>query len=648
MKIAMSSLDIMACAEELKIAVGARVDKVYELDGLFILRLRSPGKGRLDLLIEPGRRVHLTTMEYKSSRQPTAYAMFLRKHLANARLAGISQPKFERILEFRFRGREERVLIAELFGSGNLILCDEDLVIIQPYRVEVWRHRALKPGEKYLLPPMGLDIRELDRVKLRDALVEAPDIVRGLAVNLNLGGPLAEEVCARAGVQKDRKPAELSEMELQSLVEAVAALFDQKLAPHIVCDDDRPIDVIPFDFASYLGKRVKRFESFNQALDEYFGALAVQSTAARQRGRLELRAGRLRRRLAEQEARLAELEAKARDAKGQADLIATHHVQVEEALHRLAELRRAKGWQATIGVLQRARESGETWAKLIKTVDVRAVVAEMELEGKAVAVDLRLPAFGNASKLYRRYKKLAEKAEGARKAVAKTELELNETLSAGMAEVAAPALRKRRKPRWFERFRWFISSDGILVIGGRDAATNREVVEKHMQPGDRYLHADIVGAPHVVVKADGKEVPETTMREAAEFAAMHSRAWREGLGALDVYWVLPEQVSRQAPSGEYLPRGSYAIKGKRNFLKVPVRAAIGVVALDDEQVVVCGPPSAVGRHSKVVIQIVPGQLKKSDLAKKMQVGLRTKGVDVSIDELMRALPPGMGEIRGLG
>ncbi|MDI6820229.1 MAG: ribosome rescue protein RqcH [Candidatus Hodarchaeaceae archaeon] len=646
MKIAMSSLDIAACVEELKIAVGARVDKVYELDGLFILRLRSPGKGRLDLLIEPGRRVHLTTMEYKSSRQPTSYAMFLRKHLTNARLADINQPKFERILEFRFKGREERVLITELFGSGNLILCDGDLVIIQPYRVEVWRHRALKPGERYLHPPMGLDIREFDQVKLRDALVEAPDIVRGLAVNLNLGGPLAEEVCARARVQKGRKPAELSEPELQSLVDAVVALFDQKLAPHIVYDDGYPIDVLPFDFASHFGKRARRFGSFNQALDEYFSTLAVQSTAARQKDRLELKAGRLRRRLAEQEARLAELEAKASDAKGQADLIATHHVQVEEALRRLAELRRAEGWQVAMNALQRARESGEAWAKLVKAVDVRAGVVEMELEGKAVDVDLRLPAFGNASKLYERYKKLAEKAEGAKKAVAKTELELSELLSAGMVEVAAPAPRKRRKPRWFERFRWFISSDGILVIGGRDVATNREVVEKHMQPGDRYLHADIVGAPHVVVKADGKEVPETTLREAAELAAMHSRAWREGLGALDVYWVLPEQVSRQAPSGEYLPRGSYAVRDKRNFLKVPVRAAIGVVALDDERVIMCGPPSAVERRSKVVIQIVPGRLKKSDLAKKVQARLRVKGVDVSIDELMRALPPGRGEIKG--
>ncbi len=65
---------------------------------------------------------------------------------------------------------------------------------------------------------------------------------------------------------------------------------------------------------------------------------------------------------------------------------------------------------------------------------------------------------------------------------------------------------KRRKAKWFERHRWFISSDDMLVIGGRDANGNAEIVEKHMEPGDLYLHAEIVGAPHVVIKSAGKEM----------------------------------------------------------------------------------------------------------------------------------------------
>jgi predicted ribosome quality control (RQC) complex YloA/Tae2 family protein len=327
-----------------------------------------------------------------------------------------------------------------------------------------------------------------------------------------------------------------------------------------------------------------------------------------------------------------------------ADLVTTHHAKIDGALQRLAELRRAKGWQRALKSLDEARRSGEGWAKLIEAVDIRKGMIELNLEGRKIALDLRISAFENASRLYSRYKKLIEKAAGARRALTKTQLELDELRSRGLPEVAAPVVRRRRKPKWFERFRWFISSDGMLVIAGRDAATNEEIVEKHMQPGDRYLHANIFGAPHVVVKADGKEVSETTLREAAEFAAMHSRAWREGLGSIDVYWALPQQVSKQAPPGQYLPRGSYIIRGKRNFIEVPLEAAVGIIAREGERLVMCGPPSAVGRHSKALIRIFPGPLKKSDLAKEVQARLRAAGVKVSIDELMRALPPGKGRI----
>ena len=167
-----------------------------------------------------------------------------------------------------------------------------------------------------------------------------------------------------------------------------------------------------------------------------------------------------------------------------------------------------------------------------------------------------------------------------------------------------------------------------------------------MEPNDRHLHADIVGAPHVVIKSGNREIPEATLREAAEFAAMHSKAWREGLGNLDVYWVMPNQVSKRAPSGTYLPKGSYVIEGKRNFIKVPLRGAIGVLMVDGEKVVTCGPPSAMRKHSQIVMEISPGGLKKSELARKIQCRFKAEGIKVSIEEIERALPPGKGEVRG--
>jgi predicted ribosome quality control (RQC) complex YloA/Tae2 family protein len=645
MKLSMSNLDIMVCAGELKNAIGARVDNVYDLDGIFIFRLHARGGGRLDLLVEPGRRVHLTEAEYRAPERPTGYAMLLRKHLKNAKFDGVNQPGFERILEFEFQGRERHLLVVELFGEGNLIMCNERRVIIQPYRVEIWRHRALKPGDEYAYPPTkGADAQRIDLNKLRDAISGAPDLVRGLAINLNIGGALAEEICARAKVSKHSNPADLTQTELRSLLDSIESLLKQELAPQIVYEDDKPIDVLPFDFLSHFGKSAQRFESFNQALDEYFGAVAVQTKMSRMKERLDREMRKLRQRLEEQRARLTELEIKGKEEKTSADLITTYHANVDEAVHHLTQLRQKMGWQGAQSALEKARKSGEPWTKTIRGVDPRVGKVEASLNGKILTLDLRLSSFENASRFYKTYKKLTEKAAGAREAVLRTEEELNELIFRDVPKVATPVVRKRRKIKWFERFRWFISSDGVLVIAGRNTATNREVVEKHMQPGDRYLHADIFGAPHVVVKAAGKEISETTLREAAEFAAIHSRAWREGLGSLNVFWAFPEQVSKQAPPGEYLRRGSYIIRGKRNFLKVQMETAVGIVTLDDEKVVMCGSPSAVKHHSKIAIPVVLGPIKKSDLAKKVQARLKAGGEEVSIDELMRALPPGKGQI----
>jgi len=646
MKLSMSSLDIMVCARELKNTIDFWVDNVYELYGKVILRLRSEKGERRDLVMELGRRINLTERVYKAPKNPSSFAMLLRKHLANTRLSTVEQPDFERILEFRFSGAEERLLILELFGKGNLILCDQQRKIIQPYRLETWRHRTLRPREAYVHPPKkGADPRELDVSGLRRVLDGAPDIVRGLAVNLNLGGPLGEEICARASIPKSRKLAEISGQEFEAVLKSIKDLFGQEPAPCVVYEDKEPVDVLPFDFKIHLGKRVKRFGSFNEALDEYFATLAVTSAAEKRRKRLERELEMLRRRREEQQAHFAELYAKSVEAKRKADLLAMHHALVNDLLSRLEELRRKKGWEGAIAAVEEAKSAGDVWAGIINKIDPKAAKVELELAGQPIALDIRIPVFENASQLYERYKKSAEKAARSKEALGGTAREMEKLLSVGIPEVEVAPPPKRRKPKWFEHYRWFISSDGMLVIGGRDATTNAEVVEKHMEPNDRHLHADIVGAPHVVVKSSGREVPETTIREAAEFAAMHSRAWREGLGALDVYWVMPKQVSKRAPSGTRLPKGSYMIKGERNFLKVPVRASVGVLTLEGEQVVTCGPLSAMEKHSRVVVEVSPGGSKKSDLAREIQSRLKATGIEVSVDEVERALPPGKGEIK---
>ena len=72
------------------------------------------------------------------------------------------------------------------------------------------------------------------------------------------------------------------------------------------------------------------------------------------------------------------------------------------------------------------------------------------------------------------------------------------------------ALAKRKveteNKEWYEKFRWFTSSDGFLVVAGKDTVSNEVLVKKYATQEDAVFHAEISGAPFVVVKAEGRTI----------------------------------------------------------------------------------------------------------------------------------------------
>ncbi|MFH1235180.1 MAG: NFACT RNA binding domain-containing protein [Candidatus Diapherotrites archaeon] len=261
-----------------------------------------------------------------------------------------------------------------------------------------------------------------------------------------------------------------------------------------------------------------------------------------------------------------------------------------------------------------------------------------------VEIDFSKSLEENASMYFDKGKEAKAKAERIRKAILETEKRLSK--ESKKAEVAKPEIFRKRAKEWFEKFRWFYSSDGFLVIGGRDAQSNEIIVKKHMGKGDLYFHADIVGAPHCVVKAAGGKVPEKTKEEAAVFAAVFSKAWAVGISNADVYSVNPEQVSKKAPTGESIGTGAFMIYGERRwFRKLPVRVAVGI---DKEGRVIAGPESAVKKHSSFAAFLSPGAEKKSDVAKRLKAIFEKKygAKGIHIDEFIAMIPSGESKIEG--
>ncbi len=213
----------------------------------------------------------------------------------------------------------------------------------------------------------------------------------------------------------------------------------------------------------------------------------------------------------------------------------------------------------------------------------------------------------------------------------------------------------RREKVWYEKFRWFHSSDGSLVIGGKDATTNEILIKKHMEPHDIVFHADIVGAPFVLIKTEGKTPSEQSLKEAAQFAASYSRAWKTMFGVVDVYWFHPKQISKSPPSGQYLRKGSFMIRGAKNYIRnVPLAVAIGV-QIKEYARIIGGPPKAVSKHTKIYVEIVPGDHKSGELAKQIRrilaektpEDLRKQVIEIPLEEIQVFIPSGKGNIKSV-
>ncbi len=214
---------------------------------------------------------------------------------------------------------------------------------------------------------------------------------------------------------------------------------------------------------------------------------------------------------------------------------------------------------------------------------------------------------------------------------------------------------KRKRKKWFEKFKWFRSSQGFLVVAGRNASQNEMLIKKHTEGKDLVFHADIPGAAFVIIKSEGHDIPEETKKEAAEFAAANSKAWARGMGNVDIFSVTPDQVSKTPPSGQYLPKGSFMIHGERVWYRdMELKLSVGVKIDREERVakVMAGPVMSIRKNSDYFVTVRPGFKKSMELAKniKSKILIKAKPEDKSLieqiplDEFQVIIPSGMGDV----
>ncbi len=583
-----TSLDTLAVVRELRALGGARVDKAYDrAEGGWSVLLRSAGTGRQALVLVPGRYAAVLPHGDTHTEELSPIVREIRRVFTGAALRRVAEPGAERYLELTFgrsTGPEELTLALELFGTGNLILAQGGRVLAAS-RPRRWAHRDVRAGAAYARPPARADPWRLTPNEIESELARSrTDLASTLAARLALGGPVAEELTAR-GEWPATEPA-------APVASTIAPRLHALLAELVREVGDRPRGYlvrrgnVTLDATPYRSRRwreaadVETVErpTFSEAAAEYFRTVVpavrtpAETAATEERRQLE--------RLVErQRAAVEELESAVRARRADAEAVLSDY--------------------ATVGAALAAATAK----------DPRARIATVELGGRPVTLAIESTPRRSAQLLFEESKRLAEKRDGAIAALRETEGRLARPPGPPAGE-RPPAAKVAEKRRWFERHRWFVSSEGAIVIAGRDAPSNDALVRRNLKDGDFYVHADLPGAASVIVKrpTPPAAATEVTLREAAQWAVAFSKAWRAGLASASAFWATPDQVSKSAVSGEFVARGAFVIRGTKHFVRdVSLELALGTIRYESEERWVAAPPAAVAARGTVAVLLTPGE-----------------------------------------
>ncbi|KAL6343909.1 hypothetical protein AAG906_027681 [Vitis piasezkii] len=326
-----------------------------------------------------------------------------------------------------------------------------------------------------------------------------------------------------------------------------------------------------------------KFETFDAALDEFYSKIESQRSEQQQKAKEGSAMQKLNKIRVDQENRVHTLKKEVDHCIKMAELIEYNLEDVDAAILAVrVALANGMNWEDLARMVKEEKKSGNPVAGLIDklylerncmTLLLSNNLDEMDDDEKTlpvdkVEVDLALSAHANARRWYEQKKRQENKQEKTviahekafKAAEKKTRLQLSQ-------EKTVATISHMRKVHWFEKFNWFISSENYLVISGRDAQQNEMIVKRYMSKGDLYIHADLHGASSTVIKNHKPEhpVPPLTLNQAGCFTVCHSQAWDSKI-VTSAWWVYPHQVSKTAPTGEYLTVGSFMIRGKKNFL----------------------------------------------------------------------------------
>lgn len=632
MKKEMSSFDVRSIVTELASLEGAHMDKIHHWGaGNVLFRLNVQGQGKTELLFEDRKWLYCPSKKPETPTMPTTFASYLRKYIDNARVGKVEQVGFDRIVTMELSKSDgDYLLIFEMFGGGNVLLVKDGIIqncLIQ----KTLKDRKTRPGEPYVMPKSRFDpTRSTEADFLSSFRASDADAVRTLATSVNLGGQYSEEVCTRVGLEKSTPSKDVDDATVSRMYSAVEDIVGHVLQvpePTAYLKDGKIEDFAPVMLQSRSDLESKHYDTMSTLIEAYL----EETGEALEEAYVDPAVERLEKRISKQEETLLDYKLQEEEYRRKAEALYADYQKAAGLIQVLDEQSRKITWEKL--------KEGASKIPYVESIDPARTRVTAVMSGETMTLDWTKGVDANASDLYQKGKDIGEKAKRAEDALKQSRDELSK-LQKGIdreralaAERAAPT-----KQFWFERYKWFITTGGRLVMAGRDTHSNDNVVKKHLKDGDLYAHADVHGAPSVVIK-DGAKASSEELRQACLFALAQSKAWIAVMSEGGAFWVFPDQVSKTPNPGEFVPRGAFIVRGKRNYeYHLPMELAIGEVYHEGSRKVMCGPVDCFGNCEKYIV-IRPGKPKSgrrtNDIAKRFEV---------PEEEISRIVPPGDLEV----
>lgn len=590
-----------------------RVMNVYDVDNkTYLIRLGKPDDKAV-IVLESGIKIHSTEFDWPKNPAPSGFSMKMRKHLKGRRLESIRQLGIDRIIDLTFGSGEAAYhVILELYDRGNIVLTDYMYTILNILRPRTDNSQDVKFAVRETYPVDAVKQHELPtEEKLCNIILSAKegDMLKKILIpHLDYGPAIIEHCLMGAGIPENAKIGRGFDMskdmgklliaieEAEDLLnilqtQACKGYITQKVEKRPATQDGGASELLTYDefhpmlFRQYEKKKYLEFETFNKAVDQFYSQVESQKIELKTLQQERSAMKKLENIKKDHEKRLEGLQKEQETDKLKGQLIEMNLTLVDRAILIVrSAIANQIDWTEIKNLVKEAQTDGDPVAMAIKDLRLDTNHFTMLLQNpyvdsdfdddeeefikpKKVDIDLGLSAYANSRKYFEMKKHAAVKEQktldASTKALKSAERKTKETLK----EVAtAASINKARKTYWFEKFLWFITSENFLVVGGRDQQQNELIVKRYMKPGDIYVHADLHGASSVLIKnPTGEPVPPKTLNEAGTMAICNSAAW-DAKVVTSAWWVYPSQVSKTAPSGEYLTTGSFMIRGKKNYL----------------------------------------------------------------------------------